>query len=68
MAQEPDEPRAARGAALDALVREDLDAYAVSELHERIAALRDEIARCEAAITRKSSGRAAADALFGTPS
>ncbi len=66
MAEDPDEPRAGRGALLVALTREDLDPYAVSDLNDRIAALREEIARCEGAIARKSSGRAAADALFGT--
>ena len=65
MAEDPDEPRAGRGALLAALRREDLDLYAVSDLNDRIAELHGEIARCEAAIARKSSGRAAADALFG---
>ncbi len=65
MAEEPDEPRAGRGALLAALTREDLDPYAVSDLQDRIAALQGEVVRCEAAITRKSRGRAAADALFG---
>ena len=65
MAEDPDEPRAGAGALLADLRREDLELYAVSDLNARIGALRDEIARCEAAIARKSSGRAAADALFG---
>ena len=68
MAEEADEPRAGRGALLTGLLREDLDAYAVSDLRERIEALEGEIERVRAAIARKSSGRAAADALFGTRS
>jgi uncharacterized small protein (DUF1192 family) len=58
------EPRPARGAALTALSREDLDLYAVEELGERIEALETEIARCRAAIDGKQSKRSAADALF----
>lgn len=58
------EPRPQRGEALTALGREDLDLYAVDELHERIAALEAEIARAKAAIEGKSSKRSAADALF----
>ena len=58
------EPRPQRGEALSALGREDLDLYAVDELHERIAALEAEIARSKAAIDGKSSKRSAADALF----
>ncbi|MBA4804139.1 MAG: DUF1192 domain-containing protein [Brevundimonas sp.] len=58
------EPRAARGASLTALVREDLDAYSVEDLRERIALLEGEIARVRAAIEGKSSQRSAADALF----
>ncbi|MBB4798876.1 uncharacterized small protein (DUF1192 family) [Brevundimonas bullata] len=58
------EPRPQGGEALRALSREDLDLYAVDELHERIAALEAEIARAKAAIEGKSSKRSAADALF----
>lgn len=58
------DPRPARGAALAALAREDLDLHAVEELDERIAALRTEITRCEQARERKQSERSAADALF----
>jgi uncharacterized small protein (DUF1192 family) len=58
------EPRPQGGEALRALGREDLDLYAVDELHERIAALEAEIARSKAAIDGKSSKRSAADALF----
>lgn len=58
------EPRPQGGEALRALRREDLDIYAVDELHERIVALEAEIARSKAAIEGKSSKRSAADALF----
>lgn len=58
------EPRPARGAPLAALSREDLDAYSVVDLKERIAALEAEIDRSRKAIDGKSSQRNAADALF----
>jgi uncharacterized small protein (DUF1192 family) len=53
-----------RGQLLNEATREDLDLYAVGELNERIAALEAEIARVRAAIVKKQTGRAAADALF----
>lgn len=58
------EPRPARGAALITATREDLDAYSVEDLKERIETLEGEIARCRKAIDGKSSQRNAADALF----
>ncbi len=58
------EPRNTVGDALKALVREDLDGYAVVDLQERIAALEAEITRSRQAIEAKSSQRSAADALF----
>ena len=57
--------RRQRGQALAELAREDLELYGVDELRERIEALEAEIARSEAMIYKKQSGRAAADALFG---
>ena len=57
--------RRARGQAVLELAREDLELYGVEELRERIEALEAEIARMQAMIARKQSGRAAADALFG---
>ena len=57
--------RRARGQAVAELAREDLELYGVEELRERIEALEAEIARMQAMIDRKQSGRAAADALFG---
>ena len=62
--EEPASPRISRGAHLDALVREDLDAYGVEELQARIARLEGERDRTHAALDRKRSGRSAADALF----
>ena len=58
-------PRRARGQLIAELGKEDLDLYAVEELQERIDGLKGEIARVEAAMHKKRSGRAAADALFG---
>jgi uncharacterized small protein (DUF1192 family) len=64
MTDEAPEPRPRRGDALIALAREDLELYGRAELEERIALLRQEIARAEAQIKRKETGWAAADALF----
>ena len=64
MADEPVEPRAARGATLLQLEREDLDFYGVEGLSERVARLKAEIARTEAKRAAKEAGRGAAEALF----
>ena len=61
---EPVEPRRARGAHLAEALREDLEPFAREDLQERIALLRQEVERVEAVLSRKASGRAAADALF----
>lgn len=58
------EPRSMGGDTLKALVREDLDGYAVTDLQERISVLEAEIQRSKEAIEAKSSQRSAADALF----
>jgi uncharacterized small protein (DUF1192 family) len=58
------DPRPARGAAVAALGREDLDLYSVEELDERIDGLKAEIVRCERARQGKQSQKSAADALF----
>jgi uncharacterized small protein (DUF1192 family) len=65
MLEEPVEPRAFRGDALNATTHEDLDTYGVAELEERIEALEAEIARTRAQLTKKKAGRDAANALFG---
>ena len=62
--EDPAPLRAPRGAHLEAAVREDLDAYGVEELQARIARLEAEALRTRAALERKQSGRAAANALF----
>ena len=62
--EEPAEPRRGRGAALVEALREDLELLGLVELEERIEDLRAEIARCEAQLEKKRSGRAAADAFF----
>jgi uncharacterized small protein (DUF1192 family) len=64
MTDEAPEPRPRRGETLVALSREDLELYGRTELEERIALLKQEIARTEAQLKRKETGRAAADALF----
>lgn len=64
MSEEPAEARRGRGQALIDLTREDLDLHAVGDLLERIQLLEAEIARARAQISRKASGRAAAEALF----
>lgn len=64
MIEDGAEPRRQRGAALGELAREDLELYGVEELEERIAALKEEIARTEARLGVKRAGRSAADSLF----
>jgi uncharacterized small protein (DUF1192 family) len=64
MMEEPEVPRAFRGWALAEAAHEDLDLYSVGDLDERIQQLQAEIARTRAAIDKKRSGRAAADAFF----
>jgi uncharacterized small protein (DUF1192 family) len=49
---------------LSKLVRQDLDPLSISELDDRISALKQEIARCEAKKSAASSHMSAADALF----
>jgi uncharacterized small protein (DUF1192 family) len=54
------EPRAKQ----DAPLHTNLDDYSIEELKERIGALGEEIARCEAAIKARQSTRESADAVF----
>ena len=49
------------------LARPPLDPLGVTELREYIAELQGEIARVEAAITRKADHRSAAESVFGKP-
>ena len=48
----------------EALAKESLDDLSVYELRERLEALKAEIARTEAAINAKESGKSEADKLF----
>ncbi len=64
--EEPAEVRVGRGQRLAEAMREDLELFGVSELEERLEMLETERARVQAQIDRKRSGRAAADALFGS--
>jgi uncharacterized small protein (DUF1192 family) len=52
------------GDPLTELARQDLDPLSVDELHARIAALNEEIARVETHITRVTAHRSAAEELF----
>ncbi len=60
MRDEEDAPRRPSGVALG----ESLDALSLAEIDARIAALREEIARLEAARAKKQAASAAADAFF----
>jgi uncharacterized small protein (DUF1192 family) len=64
MSEEPAEPRKGRGQTLIDLGREDLELFGTDELEDRIVALEVEVERTRAQLNRKSSSRAAADALF----
>ena len=61
MASEPDEPVRKR---IDHQLGEILDDLSVDELEARVARLREEISRLEAAKTGKLSAQAAAHAFF----
>ena len=65
MLEEPAEPRAFGGRALNETTHEDLEVYGVSELEERIEALQAEIERTKAQLAKKKAGRDAANARFG---
>ena len=56
----PDKP----GDPLTELIRQDLDPLSIEELQDRIASLREEIARVEAHIERVNRDRSAAEELF----
>lgn len=51
-------------AALNGLMREDLDPYSVEDLEERVKVLQAEIGRVTEAMQRKKNRRSDADALF----
>ena len=54
-----------RGDAVNRLAGEELAPYSLTELDERVALLKAEIARVEAHRDKAADHRAAADALFG---
>ena len=64
MSEDAAELRHGRGGLLDQIEREDIDVYGVSELKERIERLQAEIARTQDKLSKKETGRSAADALF----
>ncbi|MEM8987166.1 MAG: DUF1192 domain-containing protein [Pseudomonadota bacterium] len=57
-------PKAPLDLELKGLEKQDLDALSVEDLEARIAAMKAEIARCEAAIGSRQSSRAAAESVF----
>jgi len=59
----PDKPKDP----LTELKKQDLDPLSIDELDERIAALKDEIARVEAHMNRAQTHRSAAEELFKKP-
>jgi uncharacterized small protein (DUF1192 family) len=59
----PDKPKDP----LEQLKKQDLDPLSVDELHERIEALKEEIARVEAHMNRAQTHRSAAEELFKKP-
>ena len=61
-----DEPKRAPDLALAQLSRQDISTLSVSDLGERIDALKAEITRCEEAIAARDDTRAAAEKLFRT--
>ncbi len=61
---EDDLPRERPDWALDKLVKQDISDLSVDDLKERIANMRAEIERCEAAIDQRGDTKAAAEKLF----
>ena len=59
----PDKPKDP----LTELKKQDLDPLSIDELDERIAALKEEIARVEAHMNRAQTHRSAAEELFTKP-
>lgn len=59
-----DEPKETPDLTLTKLGKQDLYTMSVSDLQERIASLKGEIARCEAALGARSDTKAAAEKLF----
>ena len=61
---EEDLPKEAADVTLQKLAKEDLYDLSVEDLEERIVSLKAEIERCESALEKRDSTKAAADKLF----
>jgi uncharacterized small protein (DUF1192 family) len=61
---EDDRPKETPDLTLEKLGRQDLYTMSIGDLTARIASLKAEIARCEAAIASRKDTRSAADKLF----
>jgi len=61
-----DEEPARRSDAAAALTREDLSAYSVGDLQDRVDRLEAEIERCRRMLAAKEDSRAAAESVFRT--
>ncbi|HOP18804.1 MAG TPA: DUF1192 domain-containing protein [Parvularculaceae bacterium] len=59
-----EQPKAQPDPTLKTLAKQDLYSLSVGDLEERIASLKEEIARCEKALGDRGSTRAAAEKLF----
>lgn len=59
-----EEPKEPPDLTLRKIGKQDLYSMSVSDLEERIASLREEIARCEKALGDRGSTKAAAEKLF----
>jgi len=59
-----DAPRPRPDLELSGLVKQDLSTLSVEDLEHRIASLRAEIVRCEAAIAERGDTRQAAESVF----
>jgi len=59
-----EEPKPEPDLTLKTIARQDLSTLSVGDLEERIASLKAEIARCEAALGDRGSTRAEAEKLF----
>ncbi|HNR77464.1 MAG TPA: DUF1192 domain-containing protein [Parvularculaceae bacterium] len=61
---EDDRPRETPDLTLEKIGKQDLSTMSVGDLQERIASLKAELSRCEAAIASRDSTRSAAEKLF----
>ena len=61
---EDDRPKEAPDLTLEKIGKQDLYTMSIGDLSARIASLKAEVARCEAAIATRNDTRSAADKLF----